>query len=226
MTSLATTQTTINELHDILPDTYSIWRMVERKDGTAAVLLQYEPAYDCYEHFTVGWFADLHEAVEQTIIYLDLFGENTVNVLKQTKKLFPHLKGVMLKDKPVCMTLNGYVNEIMPDGNADKSRLEIGFKETSKTAVVNSNQILKIVDMYGEESDDWKGQKVVLYAEEGTAFGKSYCAIRVANMNDKDEKRAFGQYLKANNKKAGDPEPIQSGQLFPDEAVEELPEYA
>lgn len=132
-----------------------------------------------------------------------------MNVLKHTKKLFPHIKGAMLLERPVTLHLSGKWRELLPDQNAkgdDKSRLEIYFQDNDKTAVVNATQVLKIVAMYGAESDNWVGQPVVLYAEEGVAFGNKYVAIRVADMTDATDKRNFGRYLK---KAKQAPEPVE-----------------
>lgn len=189
---------------DHLPEFYSIHEVIERPDKTAAVILRYSTHPQHLEQFTVGWFDNAAEAIETTIQYFSLFGENLVNVYKHTSKLFPHIKGVMLRGKPTVMTLSGYVKEIMPDGNADKSRLEIGFLKPDganydKTAIVNATQVMKLADMFGPESQEWHGEKVVLYAEDGTAFGKPYCAVRVANMNDPADKGRYGHLLAKKN---------------------------
>jgi hypothetical protein len=149
--------------------------------------------------------------------------ENEMNVLKQTDKLFPHLKGEMLAD-PTRMVLNGFVREVVAqDGNS--SRLEIGFEGSKKTAVVNAAQVLKLVSMFGAETEEWKGQAVVLYAERGSAFGSTYCAIRIADMNDSKEAGQYRRYLTAKAKAkpapAPSPEPepdtidFETGELIP-----------
>jgi hypothetical protein len=151
--------------------------------------------------------------------------ETEMNVLKQTDKLFPHLKGEMLAD-PTRMILNGYAREIMArDGQS--STLEIGFEGSKKTAVVNATQVLKLIGMFGADTDDWKGQAVVLFAERGFAFGSSFCAVRIADMHDKDEAAQYKRYLTAKTKAKATPQPepepepdidFETGELIPSPA--------
>jgi hypothetical protein len=183
-----------------LPPNYRINTIATRPDGSACVVLGYTPCGDFYsslETATLGWFATEQEAITETQTYLDTYGDETMNVLKATTTLFPHIKAEML-EKPICLHLSGNFREVLPERGAQnqKSRLEIYFLNNSKTAVVNAAQVLKIVDMYGAESDAWQGQPVILYAEQVQAFGQTHNVIRIANMEKPDEKRLYGQYLK------------------------------
>ena len=218
----------------ILPDNYQVWKIAKRDNGTACVILAYSPSGDfssSYETNTLGWFDSETTALEMTQAFVNEHGENAMNVLKNTKKLFPHIKGAMLMERPVTLHLSGKWRELLPDANAkgdDKSRLEIYFQDNDKTAVVNATQVLKIVAMYGAESDNWVGQPVVLYAEEGVAFGNKYTAIRIADMTDAADKRNFGHFLKPKKQpKATTAEEEQSGalSLFEDDEAEAFPVY-
>jgi hypothetical protein len=209
-----------------LPPNYRINTLAIRPDGSACVVLGYTPCGDFHsslETATLGWFATEQEAIAETQSYLDTHGDETMNVLKQTDKLFPHLKGEMLAD-PTRMVLNGFVREVVAqDGNS--SRLEIGFEGSKKTAVVNAAQVLKLVSMFGAETEEWKGQAVVLYAERGSAFGSTYCAIRIADMNDSKEAGQYRRYLTAKAKAKPTPTPspepeqdtidFETGELIP-----------
>ncbi|MCB0079428.1 MAG: hypothetical protein KDE47_00785, partial [Caldilineaceae bacterium] len=62
------------------------------------------------------------------------------------------------------------------DGDA---RVELTFSDHGKTAVVNRTQALALIDLYGPETTDWEGHKVVLYGEEGTWFGKHTWGVRI-----------------------------------------------
>ena len=119
------------------------------------------------------------------------------NVLKMTNALFPHIKAEML-ETPACLHLSGKYREVLPENGAtnQKARLELFFVNSQKTAIVNATQVLKIVEMYGAESDGWEGKPIVLYADKIPAFGKTHNVVRVANMKNPDEKRAFQQYEK------------------------------
>jgi hypothetical protein len=177
-----------------LPEGHLVYRSIIRTDGSAIVKLAKEDEItliidDC------GWFPSLTEAIEATELACELHGGNVLNIFKDTKKLFPHLRGAMLREKPVVMALGSQYQEIMPKGNEAKSRLEISFQGTKKLAIINATQALKLANMFGPETEDWAGCRVVLYAEDGHAFGNTYCAVRIADMTDQDERMKFGQFL-------------------------------
>lgn len=125
------------------------------------------------EWFGSGWFYSLGQAIEFMYLYL---GEDPMNIFKNDK-LFPHIKGVMLKDKSVVLTLNGKVNIVELQGG--DARAELFFEDHTKSAVVNRNQLLNIAALYGPETNEWKGKPVELYGEFGKWFGKETWGIRV-----------------------------------------------
>ena len=101
-----------------------------------------------------------------------------MNLLKNDQ-LFPHIKGVMLKDKPVTLTLSGKANVVQSQGN--KARVEIFFSDHKKSAIISPAQSLIIIDMYGPDCEAWAGKRVELYGEFGNWFGKDQWGIRVSN---------------------------------------------
>jgi hypothetical protein len=153
--------------------------LADRSDGSVAILLMWEDSNSQF-YFTTGYFSDLRRAIVYT---RDVFEteEIEMNIFKNNK-LFPNIRGVMLQDKRITLTMSGKVNivEMREGGDA---RVELFFSDHEKTAVVNRTQAMSIAEVYGPETNDWKGRPLVLYGEFGTWFGKQTWGIRV----DKDK---------------------------------------
>ena len=175
------------------------WDVATRDSGEVALLVVYEPNSTYQHFFSSGYFQTLEAAIEFMTDVMTGTEEFMMNLLKNDK-LFPNIRGVMLKDKRVPLTLSGKtkITETR-DGDA---RVELTFSDHGKTAVVNRTQALILIDLYGPETNDWEGHKVVLYGEEGTWFGKHTWGIRI----DADASRRADAAARKNGKtsKAGD----------------------
>ncbi len=157
--------------HDI-----TVRGIVKSGDGQAAVLMCIEYDGDSITYFSTGYLLTEQQAVDFAYGLLQEQTEDIMNLLKNDK-LFPNIRGVMLKDRPVTLTLSGKVNITELQGG--DSRVELFFSDHKKTAVINRNQALNIIEVYGPETNDWAGKPVVLFAEEGVWFGKRQFGIRV-----------------------------------------------
>lgn len=164
-------------LSPLYPEFVTCWRVCTHDDGGAmeyALCFVYETA-SYAEYFTSGWFDSLEQAIG---FFAELLKDDNMNIFKNDR-LFPRIKGVMLKDKPVTLTLSGKVNIVeLKDGDA---RAELFFTDHTKTATVNANQLSIIAALYGPETDAWAGKRVELYGEFGKWFGKETWGIRVSN---------------------------------------------
>ena len=157
--------------HDI-----TVRGIVKSGDGQATVLMCIEYDGDSITYFSTGYLLNEQQAVDFAYGLLQEQTEDIMNLLKNDK-LFPNIRGVMLKDRPVTLTLSGKVNITELQGG--DSRVELFFSDHKKTAVINRNQALNIIEVYGPETNDWAGKPVVLFAEEGVWFGKRQFGIRV-----------------------------------------------
>ncbi len=157
--------------HDI-----TVRGIVKSGDGQATVLMCIEYDGDSITYFSTGYLLNEQQAVDFAYGLLQEQTEDIMNLLKNDK-LFPNIRGVMLKDRPVTLTLSGKVNITELQGG--DSRVELFFSDHKKTAVINRNQALNIIEVYGPETSDWAGKPVVLFAEEGVWFGKRQFGIRV-----------------------------------------------
>lgn len=152
--------------------------IADRGDGSAALLFVFEnPTYQNY--FTTGYCQSIEQAIEFSIAVFENYDEEEimVNIFK-SDKLFPNIRGVMLKEKRVTLTMSGkaHITE-MRDGS--DARVEIFFTDHAKSAVVNRTQAMIIADVYGPETDDWRDKPLVLFGEHGTWFGKETWGLRV-----------------------------------------------
>ena len=135
-----------------------------------------EPAAQGY--FIGGRGRDWSGAVESLVDNLEIFGMQ----LFKNDKLFPYIKPAMLADRPpVTMTLSGHARVVdTAVGKKDEAwKLEIGFENNSKKAILNATQAMNIALLHGEETDEWAGKKIQLYAEHGLWFGKWQYGLRV-----------------------------------------------
>lgn len=153
----------------------------ERKGATAkyALHLGWHHSESSATFFTTGYFETLELVVDFTARIFENMTERQIMKLLKSAALFPNIKGIMLKDEDMILTLSGGVKEIAPDAKGGRTRLELSFSDSPKTAIINANQLMKIINLYGDDTDHWNGKRVALYGEFGTWFGKSTWAIRV-----------------------------------------------
>jgi hypothetical protein len=151
------------------------WGLADNDLGKVALLFVYERESSAH-YFTTGYFNSLRRAIAYSrAIFIN--EDIEMNIFKSTK-LFPNIRGVMLKEKRITLTMSGKANIVELRDGAD-ARCEISFTDHEKTAVINRTQLLILADIYGPETEDWKGKPVVLYGEEGEWFGRHSWGIRV-----------------------------------------------
>ena len=189
--------------------------IADRSDGSGSALLFVYDMDQYANYFTTGYFPTLRQAAEFTKALFESHDteEILMNIFKNDK-LFPNIRGVMLKEKRVTLTMSGKVKVVeMRDGQ--DVRVEIFFSDHPKSAVINRTQTMDIADVYGPETDNWAGCPVVLYGEHGTWFGKETWGVRVdkgATERAKTQMRKNGQ-----SKPQPEPEPEPPTELFPPE---------
>lgn len=122
-------------------------------------------------------------------------------------KLFPHITGDMMKDKPVTLIMSGKVNlvDVGRENKESSWRLEVFFENHDKSAIFNKTEARKIANLYGDETDNWKGKPINLYGEYGKWFGKNQWGLRVEEYMPK-QPRPNGRQQPAAN------EPVEVGQ--------------
>lgn len=152
-------------------------RKTVREEGRAAILFIYQnEGYECF--WSSGFFADIRQAVafSRAVFLTQGVKQAMANVYKD-KRLFSHIKGAMVRDKRITVTMDGSYGIV--EIGKDSAMAEIGFDDHEKKALLNGNQVLRIAEVYGPESAGWKGKPVVLYAEYGEWFGRKGWGLRV-----------------------------------------------
>lgn len=107
--------------------------------------------------------------------------------------LYPnnYLSGLDLGGKDVTLTIRRVVVEALKTERGEEKKPVMYFEETRKKAeqngdvskekrlVMNKTNAMTIASLLGNEIDNWKGQRITLFAMPVAAFGKTTDAIRV-----------------------------------------------
>ncbi|MEE9395216.1 MAG: hypothetical protein V3W41_22215 [Planctomycetota bacterium] len=72
-----------------------------------------------------------------------------------------------------------FIDDLKCQGDKTERRAVIEFERAKKKFVVNKTNLSTIADLYGPETDDWKGKPITLFTMRVTAFGKVWDAIRI-----------------------------------------------
>lgn len=95
--------------------------------------------------------------------------------------LFPYIEGDMLYGKKdQHLTIAAIEIEELPGHNGKMvEKVCVAFRETPKKLVLNKTNAKRIRALHGPETDEWKGKKITLYAEQIKAFGEWMNVVRV-----------------------------------------------
>ena len=93
-------------------------------------------------------------------------------------QLFPGdwLKAPDLNGREIPLTIEKITMEDVGD---DKQKPILHFHKTKKGLVLNKTNALVIADAYGEETDQWLNQPIIIYPARVTFKGQMVDAIRV-----------------------------------------------
>lgn len=90
------------------------------------------------------------------------------------------LKVEDLAGKPVTLTMDHVELQELQGDRGKETKPILSFRKTDKKMVVNSTNWNTISSLYGEESDNWVGQRITLVPREVDFKGKMTMAIRVS----------------------------------------------
>ena len=103
--------------------------------------------------------------------------------------MFPNqdLSAADLQERDVTVTICHIAREALrveKGGTEDKwivhfSEMQDRPKDQQKKLVLNKTNAMTIAKVYGNEADDWIGQKITLFPTTCQAFGKTVDCIRV-----------------------------------------------
>ena len=89
------------------------------------------------------------------------------------------VKPADLNGKHVTLTIAKIVIEQLGHGAEAERKPVVYFLKATKGLVLNRTNAMTLVGMYGDESDDWVGKRVTLFATRIRAFGTMQDTIRV-----------------------------------------------
>jgi len=89
----------------------------------------------------------------------------------------PHLEAADLMNADFTATiLRVDYSEV---GEDKETKGVVFFQEFSRSLVLNRTNLKRIIGLYGNETDDWAGKKIVLYPSETDFGGRTVPCIRV-----------------------------------------------
>jgi hypothetical protein len=96
-------------------------------------------------------------------------------------QMFPSkwLAAADLNDSDVTLTVSDVTQEMVGQGDNGDMKWIVFFRERDKGLVLNKTNASSISSIYGDDTDEWIGQQVVLYPTEVDFQGKKTEAIRV-----------------------------------------------
>lgn len=93
-------------------------------------------------------------------------------------------------DDDVIVTIKDVSLEDMPGDSGDQ-RWVLAFRELPKGLVLNTTSIRVLEKAFGQDSDDWRGQKVSLYVDPNVSFkGQVVGGLRLRPLKAKAPKAA------------------------------------
>ena len=113
----------------------------------------------------------------------------------KTNDVFPskYLKAEdeLFDNGEVTATIKSVVKETLTsrDSNKEEAKPVMYFVELDKGLILNKTNWGACVKMYGDESDNWVGDKVTLITVDVDAFGDVVSAIRIKNQKPKGNNR-------------------------------------
>jgi len=89
------------------------------------------------------------------------------------------LKAADLNKREVKVTINDIQLATIPDNGREKRMLELHFKGTEKTLLLNRTNSDTISYVLGPDTDAWMGKSIILYPTMVSFQGKQVEAIRI-----------------------------------------------
>jgi hypothetical protein len=82
-------------------------------------------------------------------------------------------------EQPVVVVIDNVTQEMIGEGEDKQLRTVMSFVDGDKQLILNKTNWITLEGGFGEESDDWRGQKIRLVRERVEFKGKSTFGVRV-----------------------------------------------
>jgi hypothetical protein len=89
------------------------------------------------------------------------------------------LKSEDCEDEDLVLTIRRAEMEDVQGQGSTESKLVLHFDETDKGLIVNKTNGKAVAKLHGDDTDDWLGKRIALYATEVEFGGETMLGIRV-----------------------------------------------
>ena len=89
----------------------------------------------------------------------------------------PHLEAADLEGTEAVLTIKGVGKAIVGKEKVEKG--VVYFLEVPRGLVLNRTNVKRIINLYGNDTDQWTGKKLTLYPSEADFSGNVVPCIRV-----------------------------------------------
>ena len=109
-----------------------------------------------------------------------------MNILEMEAYQSEWLSGLDLKGRQVTVIVDAVTSEQVQNQRGERAtKAAVAFKTVAgqplrKRLLLNKTNAVALARLFGPETDAWKGQPVVLQAENVPAFGQVHCVVRIA----------------------------------------------
>ena len=109
-----------------------------------------------------------------------------MNVLEMEAYQSEWLTGLDLKGRQVTVLVDAVTAEQVQNQRGERAvKAAVAFRAVNgaplhKRLLLNKTNAVALARLFGGETDNWKGQAVVLRPENVTAFGQEFCVVRIA----------------------------------------------
>ena len=90
-----------------------------------------------------------------------------------------YIKALDLGGKPVLYTIKLVTPVTMGLPGEQEEKIVVYFEEETRGLVLNKTNAVTLVDLFGDDSDAWAGEQVVLFGDRAAYMGKTHDVIRI-----------------------------------------------
>lgn len=112
--------------------------------------------------------------------------------MPKMNEMFPSkwLRSADCEDGDLTLTIAGIKQERIGQGSQADEKWVLVFKEDDRGLVLNKTNSNTICKLYGDDTDDWVGKQIMLYATEVQFQGDMVEAIRIRSKPPRAQKVA------------------------------------
>lgn len=168
----------LHALHTALDGTdYSLERIISPTPGRYGVQWRHNWSDTSFILFT----RKIHNSFLGLIEYLKAANEELKMDILSTE-LFPYIEGSMLAGKgQVAMTIKDVIKEDVGSQRGEETKVIMRFVEKDKGLILNKTNAKMLVELYGRETNEWRGKRIYLYAKFGKWFGEERYGVRISD---------------------------------------------